>query len=84
MEACCSIYYLNSRRHKCDLLFCLNDYINSHTITDSFAPTKLIVEHHNTSAVELTWFGGEGQIEADIVWCTASFLCQVYKKIPVM
>lgn len=43
---------------------------------DSFAPTKLIVEHHNTSAVELTWFGGEGQIEADIVWCTASFLCQ--------
>lgn len=56
-----------------------NSTITIPQIKDSFAPTKLIAEHLNTSEVELTWFGGEGQIEADIVWCSAKpapFQCQ--------
>lgn len=68
------------RVYGCNEIGCSpNSTITIPQFKDSFAPTKLIVEHLNTSEVELTWFGGEGQVEADIVWCSAKpapFQCQ--------
>ncbi|XP_062581700.1 uncharacterized protein LOC134243465 [Saccostrea cucullata] len=47
--------------------------------TDVILPSKVIVEHRNTSCVDVTWFHRGGQVAVDIVWCkrkSGSLQCQ--------
>ncbi|XP_061182313.1 uncharacterized protein LOC133190638 [Saccostrea echinata] len=47
--------------------------------TEVVLPSRLIVEHQNTSSVDLTWFHRGGQFAVDIAWCVGKsglFQCQ--------